>query len=80
MVGEAGDGQEALELVARGGVDVLLLDLRMSQCDGIAVLQVLRERGAAVAALVPTTFDDELVLAALRAGARGYLLKGVSLT
>ncbi|WP_432564805.1 response regulator [Kineococcus sp. SYSU DK003] len=80
VVGEGEDGDEALDLVARGDVDVLLLDLRMPRRDGIATLEALRERGSTVPVLVLTTFDDdELVLAALRAGARGYLLKDVTL-
>ncbi|NAZ77903.1 response regulator [Kineococcus sp. T13] len=80
VVGEGEDGDQALELVARGDVDVLLLDLRMPRRDGIATLEALRERGEVVPVLVLTTFDDdELVLAALRAGARGYLLKDVTL-
>ncbi|WP_432494774.1 response regulator [Kineococcus gypseus] len=80
VVGEGADGDEALALVARGDVDVLLLDLRMPRRDGISALEAMRERGDAVPVLVLTTFDDdELVLAALRAGARGYLLKDVTL-
>jgi len=80
VVGEAGDGDEALERVAELEPDVLLLDLRMPGRDGIATLEALRERGSDVPVLVLTTFDDdELVLRALRAGARGYLLKDVAL-
>jgi DNA-binding NarL/FixJ family response regulator len=59
---------------------VVLLDLRMPGRDGIATLEAMAERGIEVPVLVLTTFDDdELVLAALRAGARGYLLKDVTL-
>ncbi|WP_432514306.1 response regulator [Kineococcus sp. SYSU DK001] len=80
VVGEGEDGDQALDLVARGDVDVLLLDLRMPRRDGISVLEALRDSGSEVPVLVLTTFDDdELVLAALRAGARGYLLKDVTL-
>lgn len=80
VVGRAGDGDEALALVAEQEPDVMLLDLRMPGRDGIATLEALRERGSEVAVLVLTTFDDdELVLRALRAGARGYLLKDVAL-
>lgn len=80
VVGHAGDGDEALAAVAAHAPDVLLLDLRMPGRDGIATLEALRERGVVVAVLVLTTFDDdELVLRALRAGARGYLLKDVGL-
>lgn len=80
VVGEAGDGDEALDLLARTEVDVVLLDLRMPGRDGIATLEAMAERGIEIPVLVLTTFDDdELVLAALRAGARGYLLKDVTL-
>lgn len=80
VIGEAGDGDEALELVAADPPDVLLLDLRMPGRDGISTLEALRARGDDVPVLVLTTFDDdELVLRALRAGARGYLLKDVTL-
>ena len=79
VAGEGEDGDDALALVAAGGIDVLLLDLRMPRRDGIAVLETLRERDLTLPVLVLTTFDDELVLRALRAGARGYLLKDVTL-
>jgi DNA-binding NarL/FixJ family response regulator len=80
VVGEGADGDDALALVASQDPDVLLLDLRMPRRDGIATLEALRESGSPVPVLVLTTFDDdELVLAALRAGARGYLLKDVTL-
>ncbi|WNB85537.1 response regulator transcription factor [Cellulomonas sp. ATA003] len=80
VVAEGEDGDDALAIVARGDVDVLLLDLRMPRRDGIAALEAMRERGDAVPVLVLTTFDDdELVLRAVRAGARGYLLKDVTL-
>lgn len=80
VIGHAADGDEALALVAELAPDVLLLDLRMPGRDGIATLEALREAGSDVPVLVLTTFDDdELVLRALRAGAKGYLLKDVTL-
>ncbi len=80
VVGECADGDEALALLAGIEVDVVLLDLRMPGRDGIATLEAMAQRGIQVPALVLTTFDDdELVLAALRAGAKGYLLKDVTL-
>ncbi len=80
VVAEAEDGDGALALVEEHGPDVLLLDLRMPRRDGIATLHTLTERDLDVPVLVLTTFDDdELVLQALRAGARGYLLKDVTL-
>ncbi|MGI8574352.1 MAG: response regulator [Egibacteraceae bacterium] len=80
VTGEAVDGDAALDLIARQPPDVVLLDLRMPRRDGIATLEALRARGIDLPVLVLTTFDDdELVLRALRAGARGYLLKDVTL-
>lgn len=80
VVAEAGDGDEALRLIRRDPPDVMLLDLRMPRRDGIATLEAMRDEGIDVPALVLTTFDDdELVLRALRAGARGFLLKDVTL-
>ncbi|MDR7381825.1 response regulator [Promicromonospora iranensis] len=79
VVGEADDGQAALDVVAATAPDVILLDLRMPRYDGLWTLRELRERGIDVPVLVLTTFDDDtLVLDALHAGARGYLLKDVT--
>lgn len=80
VVAEAEDGGHAVSLLRRHHVDVLLLDLRMPRQDGLATLKELRGTGSGVPVLVLTTFDDdELVLQALREGARGYLLKDVTL-
>lgn len=80
VVGEAADGDDALTLLEEVDVDVLLLDLQMPKRDGIATLQAMADRDLTTATLVLTTFDDsELVLSALKAGARGYLLKDVTL-
>ncbi|GIJ24112.1 response regulator [Micromonospora lutea] len=80
VVGEADDGRAALPVIADTSPDVILLDLRMPQFDGIWTLDRLRAENVDIPVLVLTTFDDdELVLAALRAGARGYLLKDVTL-
>jgi DNA-binding NarL/FixJ family response regulator len=80
VVAEASDGDEALAAIEEHEPDVVLLDLRMPVRDGISTLEVMRERGLDVPVLVLTTFDDdELVLGALRAGARGYMLKDVTL-
>ncbi|HEY5318908.1 MAG TPA: response regulator transcription factor, partial [Solirubrobacteraceae bacterium] len=76
LVASASDGEEAVALALEHEPDVVLMDLRMPRMDGIAATRTLRERlpGARVIAL--TTFaDDESVLGALRAGARGYLTK-----
>ena len=80
VVGDSADGDEALRFLADNEADVMLLDLRMPRRDGIATLRAMQERGIGVPVLVLTTFDDdELVLAALHAGAKGYMLKDVTL-
>src|SRR5699024_2155277 len=79
VVAEAADGDEALTAIAEHPADVVLMDLRMPRRDGIWALEQLKATGSEVPVLVLTTFDgDELVLRALRAGARGYLLKDVT--
>ena len=78
VVGEAADGAEAVELVARTEPDVVLLDLVMPRVDGIQAIGRIRERCPATRVLVLTSFaDDHTVLPAVRAGAAGYLLKDV---
>ena len=79
VVGEAGDGDEALRRSAQLQPDVVLMDLHMPVLDGIAATRRLRIEQPGVRVLALTTFDDdEAVFAALRAGAVGYLLKDVS--
>jgi DNA-binding NarL/FixJ family response regulator len=76
VVGEADDGRAVLGAVDRHRPDVVLMDIRMPQLDGIAATRLLRGQPDPPAVLVLTTFDaDELVLRALRAGAAGFLLK-----
>ena len=78
VVGEAGDGVEAVELARRTSPDVVLMDVRMPRMDGLeATRAILAGPSAATTrVLVLTTFDDdELVLEALRSGASGFLLK-----
>jgi DNA-binding NarL/FixJ family response regulator len=78
IVGEAANGAEAVRLVEATAPDVLLLDLEMPGLDGVAVLRRLRESGSRTRAIVFTVFDtDERIIAAVEAGAKGYLLKGV---
>jgi DNA-binding NarL/FixJ family response regulator len=79
VVGEAGDGDEALRKAAELAPDVVLMDLRMPVLDGIGATRRLRVEQPEVRVIALTTFDDdEDVFAALRAGAVGYLLKDVS--
>ena len=76
VVGEADDGREVLAAVDRHRPDVLLMDIRMPQLDGIAATRLVRGQPDPPAVVVLTTFDaDELVLRALQAGAAGFLLK-----
>jgi DNA-binding NarL/FixJ family response regulator len=77
VVGEAADGHQAVEEVRRHRPDVALLDIRMPHMDGIAATQqICSDDRLATRLLILTTFDlDEYVLAALRAGASGFLLK-----
>lgn len=80
VVGEASDGEEALDRVRELAPDVLLLDIRMPRLDGIGVLSALRGAGALPPTLVLTTFDDgDAAIAAIKAGAKGLMLKDVSL-
>src|SRR5690349_19612644 len=77
IVGSAATGPEALALVRARDPDVLLLDLEMPGLDGVGVLRQLREVSARVRVIVFTVFDtDERIIAAVEAGAAGYLLKG----
>ena len=80
IVGEAGDGDEALSVIAREKPDVVLLDVRMPKKNGLDVLRELKTTNTVPPIILLTTFDDdEALLAAVRAGAKGYLLKDVSL-
>jgi DNA-binding NarL/FixJ family response regulator len=80
VVAEAADGAEAIRLLPEIKPDVMLLDMRMPGMSGIDLLQTLARNDAVPPTIILTTFDDdELVLAGIKAGARGYLLKDVSL-
>ena len=76
VVGEAADGEEAIEAAARLRPDVILMDLVMPQLGGVAAMRTLREEVPDARIIVLTSFlDDDKLLPALRAGAAGYLLK-----
>jgi NarL family two-component system response regulator LiaR len=80
LVGEASNGQEALDLCAQVQPDVVLMDILMPVVDGIEAIQVIRRRYPAVRVVVLTsTPDDELIEAALKAGAVGCVLKTASI-
>ncbi len=79
VVGEASDGSEVEHAVAEHQPDVVLMDIRMPRMDGLAATEIVRERDRPPEVIVLTTFDaDDHVLAALRAGASGFLLKDTS--
>jgi DNA-binding NarL/FixJ family response regulator len=76
VVATAADGDEAVAAVAEYDPDVVLMDLRMPRCDGVTATRRVRAEHPRSQVVVLTTFaDDENVLSALRAGARGYLTK-----
>ena len=78
VVGEASDGAEATELVARLTPDVVLMDVRMPGVDGLEATRRIVASGSRSRIIVLTTYDaDEYVFAALRAGASGFMLKDV---
>lgn len=80
VIAEASDGAQAIELIPRIKPDVVLLDMRMPGLSGLDVLRQLSAAGTLPPTVILTTFDDDqLVLAGIKAGARGYLLKDVSL-
>src|SRR5262245_57222914 len=79
VVGEAANGREAVDSAARLLPDVVVMDIRMPVMDGVEATRRLASAGDGPRVLVLTTFDtDEHVVAALRAGASGFLLKDVA--
>ncbi|PYR63396.1 MAG: DNA-binding response regulator [Acidobacteria bacterium] len=80
IVAEAGDGIEGAAVIRRERPDVVLLDVRMPKASGLDLLRELRDAGELPPTILLTTFDDdEALLEGVKAGARGYLLKDVSL-
>jgi DNA-binding NarL/FixJ family response regulator len=79
VVGEAGDGQAALEAYEQLKPDVVLMDIRMPVMDGVEATRRLRARWPEARVIILTTFDDDAnVFEGIRAGAQGYLLKDLS--
>jgi NarL family two-component system response regulator LiaR len=79
VVGEAGDGQEAVDLAAQLSPDVILMDLVMPRLDGIAATRRIKELGLRAKVIALTSFaEDDKVFPAIQAGASSYLLKDVS--
>ncbi len=80
VVGEAGDGEQAVAVALREAPEVLLLDVRMPRGSGLDVLRQLRALGKLPPTLLLTTFDDdEALFEGLRLGAKGFLLKDIAL-
>lgn len=80
VVGEVEDGSEVIDGLSRYEPDVLLIDIRMPKMTGIEALQAMQEKGINTPTIILTTFDDhQLVLEGMKAGAKGFLLKDVSL-
>ena len=79
LVGEAGDGEEAIRLCERLQPDVVLMDLLMPKMDGVTATRIIKERWPRIQVIALTSFKEkEYVEGALKAGANGYLLKNVS--
>jgi NarL family two-component system response regulator LiaR len=79
MVGEAGDGEEAIRLCEKLQPDVVLMDLLMPKMDGVTATRIIKERWPTIQVIALTSFKEkEYVEGALKAGASGYLLKNVS--
>ena len=76
VVGEAADGEQALEVVGRHSPDIVLMDIRMPVMDGLTATRIIVEKFPFTKVIILTTFDlDEYVFEALHAGASGFLLK-----
>jgi DNA-binding NarL/FixJ family response regulator len=79
VVGQAANGREALQQVEVQHPDVVLMDVRMPEMDGVEATRQINQRFPAVGVIILTTFeDDEIVFEGIKAGARGYLLKDIS--
>lgn len=79
VVGQAGDGQEAIMLAEQLQPDIVLMDVRMPVCDGVAATREIHRRYPWIRVLILTTFDeDEYIWQSLQAGALGYILKSAT--
>ena len=79
VVGQAGDGIEAVALARRLAPDVILMDLQMPRMDGVAAIKQIKQEAPAIAVIILTTYDtDDYIFHGIEAGARGYLLKDSS--
>ncbi len=79
VIGQAADGREAIQLAEALHPEVILMDVRMPEMDGVTATRELSARYPEIGVIILTTFeDDEIVFEGLKAGARGYLLKDIS--
>ncbi len=79
IVGCAGNGYETIDLCGKGNVDVVLMDIKMPECDGIEATKIIKEKYRFIKIIILTTFtNDESFRAAISNGADGYLLKDVT--
>lgn len=80
VVGTAKDGREVIQLVRKEKPDVILMDIRMPEMDGVQCTKIIKDIYPNIKIIILTTFDDdEFVFSALKHGASGYLLKGISM-
>lgn len=80
VIGTAENGNKVMEFLKKEKPDVILMDIRMPEMDGVQCTKVIKERYPEVKIIILTTFDDdEFVFSALKYGASGYLLKGISM-
>lgn len=80
VIGTAKDGREVIQMVRKEKPDVILMDVRMPEMDGVQCTQIIKEQYPEIKIIILTTFnDDEFVFSALKHGASGYLLKGISM-
>jgi two-component system, NarL family, response regulator YdfI len=76
VIGEAGNGQEAIEFLGNHKVDVILLDLNMPVMSGLETIQYLNQNQIDIPVIILTTYnEDELMIKGIQSGAKGYLLK-----
>lgn len=79
VVGEAFNGEEAIEVLNEKEVDLILMDIRMPRMDGVEATKIIKERYPQIKVLILTTFnEDEYIIQGLKNGADGYLLKDIS--